>query len=373
MKQLQILLIGILTFFPIQTQALENYSKTENDSLSFKIGQILMVGFRGLELSDTSAIVRDIQQQHLGGVILFNYDVPLKSSVRNIESKAQVTRLVESLASYSKVPLFVAIDQEGGKVQRLKASYGFQDVPSQQHIAELKNLDSTRFYANVTARQLSNLGINVNFAPVVDLNVNPENPIIGKLGRSFSADPEMVIEQSHAVIEVFHKNGILSAIKHFPGHGSSTSDSHLGVVDVSNTWQADELLPFEALCQKGLPDMVMTAHIFNRNLDSEFPATLSKSILQSQLREACNYDGVVVSDDLQMKAISKHYGLKETIKLCLNAGVDLLLFANNSTFDDKIVEKAQAIIKTLIETDQVPMERINEAFERVWRLKKKLQ
>jgi beta-N-acetylhexosaminidase len=195
------------------------------DSLDFKIGQMLLVGFRGLSVSDTSAIVRDICERHIGAVILFDYDVPSKTALRNIQSPSQVAALCQSLQHFSRMhsslPLLIAIDQEGGKVSRLKERYGFTPTVSQAYLGTLNQLDSTRFYARKTAEQLAALGINLNFAPCVDVNLNPQNPIIGAKERSFSSDPAIVTQHALAVIEEHRQRNILTAIKHFPGHGSS--------------------------------------------------------------------------------------------------------------------------------------------------------
>ncbi|HPQ44918.1 MAG TPA: glycoside hydrolase family 3 N-terminal domain-containing protein, partial [Syntrophales bacterium] len=239
---------------------------TGNESLDTKIGQMIMIGFRGLSVDETSPVIVDIQKRHIGGVILFDYDVPSKSPVRNIESPPQVKSLVKALQEASTLPLFIAIDQEGGRVSRLKEKFGFAPTVSEQYLGSINDCDVTRQHSETTARTLADLGINVNFAPVVDLDRNPGNPVIGKLERSFSSDPNTVVKHSIICIEMLHKHGILSAIKHFPGHGSSSADSHKGFVDVTESWSADELKPFDAIIQSGICDMVMTAHIFNARL-----------------------------------------------------------------------------------------------------------
>ncbi len=373
MKFLPRVLLTILFLSSFSELKAWSFDSEANDSLDLKIGQMLMAGFRGLELNSASQIVRDIKEHHLGGVILFDYDVPAKSPVRNIASKKQLRSLVEFLHKQSRLKLFVAIDQEGGKVRRLKQKFGFKALPSQQRIAEINHKDTTEFYAAQTAVELKDMGINLNFAPVVDLNLNPENPIIGKLGRSYSHNIDTVVFHSRLTLNVFSENGIFGAIKHFPGHGSSQSDSHLGVVDVTKSWQPIELDVFKRLIAQETVDMVMTAHIFNQHLDPDYPATLSKATIQRRLRDELRFSGVVISDDLQMKAISSQYGLQETIRLAILAGVDVLLFANNSIFDPLVVQKAHAIIKKLVETNEVPMTRINESFNRIMRLKTQLK
>lgn len=365
----------VLASLPLAVLSAQTSRPSLPDSLDFKIGQMLLVGFRGLSLSDTSAIVRDIRERYLGAVILFDYDVPSKSFGRNIESPKQVRALCRALQDMSRkhtaLPLLIAIDQEGGKVARLKEKYGFKPTVSQAYLGMLNRLDSTRKYARKTAMQLAALGINLNFAPCVDVNLNPQNPIIGGKERSFSSDPAVVIAHARAVLAEHRKAKILTAIKHFPGHGSSAADSHLGLVDVTKHWQSVELLPFQTLIAEQATDMVMTAHIYNAEWDT-LPATLSKRVLTTLLRDSLKFQGVIVSDDMQMKAIAAHYGLEEAIKLALQAGVDMLTFGNNLDYDEQIAEKAVAIIKNLVATGEISPERIEASYQRILALKKRV-
>lgn len=350
-------------------------SKSENRTqipLDVKIGQMLKIGFRGMEVADTNHIVRDIKKYHLGGVVLFDYDVPRDTAFRNIKSPEQVQKLVSNLKQLAKKPLIVSIDQEGGRVVRLKPKYGFPETVSAQYLGNLNNTDSTRYYARQTAETLADLGINVNLAPVVDVNVNPNNPIIGGIERSFSGDPQTVVHHASTYIKTLHKYDILTVLKHFPGHGSSEKDSHLGVVDVTDTWSEKELVPYRQLIDSNLVDAVMTAHIFNAKLDSTYPATLSKPTITGILRDRLGFEGVIISDDLMMGAIRKEYGLKTTIKQALHAGVDILSFANNSVYDADIVPKAHTIIKELIEEGAVSRDRIDQSYQRIMKMKKQL-
>ncbi len=346
---------------------------SENATLDVKIGQMIMIGFRGLSVDDKSPVVADIRKRKIGGVILFDYDVPSKSPIRNIESPHQVHSLVTSLQGASSIPLFIAIDQEGGRVSRLKEKFGFPPTVSEGYLGKIDDCEVTKRYTERTAETLADLGINVDFAPVVDLNINPENPVIGKLERSFSADPDIVARHSIVYIEALHKYGILSAIKHFPGHGSSSSDSHKGFVDVTESWSPDELKPFETIIQSGICDMVMTAHIFNAKLDPLWPATLSHKIIGGILRDDMGFDGVVVSDDMQMDAIRSFYGLERAITMAIGAGCDMLIFANNSIFDEDIATRATGVIQKLVTAGEIQSERIDESYRRIMRLKKKLK
>jgi len=371
----RILVIFCTLFFVVatSTSCYSRVLKQENESLDVKIGQMILIGFRGFSVDEQSPIIQDIRRWHIGGVVLFDYDVPLKRPIRNIASPQQLQTLTASLQKASSIPLFIAIDQEGGKVNRLKEKFGFPPSVSEQYLGSRNNVDVTKHYTIQTARTLLSNGINLNFAPVVDLNMNPDNPVIGKLERSFSDKPVVVIEQATTMIDIFHEYGILSAIKHFPGHGSSTADSHKGFVDVTNTWSAIELEPFKALIKAGKCDMIMTAHVFNETLDPKWPATLSYNILTEILRHGLHYDGVIISDDMQMKAISSFYGLETAITMALLAGIDILVFPNNSVFLEDIAARAITIIKSCVSRGIISENRIKESYRRIMKLKKRIK
>jgi beta-N-acetylhexosaminidase len=330
---------------------------------------MLMIGFRGLAVNDDHFVVRDIQERNLGGVVLFDYDVPSQSPVRNVESPAQVKALVASLQARANTPLLVAIDHEGGALTRLKESYGFPPTDSHQALGEKDDIATTRAQATEMARTLTELGINLNLAPVVDLNANPDNPIIAKYERSFSADAETVVRHAQAFIEAHHTHGVNCTLKHFPGHGSSTGDTHAGWVDVTDTWSRAELEPYAAIIEAGLADGVMTAHVFNAGLDADHPATLSRSTITSILRGELGYDGVVISDDMQMGAIADHYGFETAVQKAIEAGVDILAFANNSVYEKDVVARAATQLLRLVETGIVDETRIDASYRRIQRLK----
>jgi beta-N-acetylhexosaminidase len=348
-------------------------SAEETQGLDVKIGQMIMVGFRGLAVSDDDPIARDIRLRHIGGVILFDYDVPARAYGRNIESAKQLEVLTSSLQRQASIPLFIAVDQEGGRISRLKEKKGFPPTASQKQLGAAGNLKKTGMQAEVTAKTLAGLGINVNFVPVVDLDINPENPIIGKLERSFSRDPVMVTRHAQAVIDAHRRYGVLTAPKHFPGHGSAAGDTHEGLVDVTARWSAAELEPFRSLIRQQKADMIMTAHIFNGKLDPVWPATLSPAILTGLLRREMTFDGVVISDDMQMKAIASRYGLETAIGQAILAGVDILLFANNSVYEEDIAARAITTIRSLVEKGDIPRERIDASFRRIMKLKERLK
>lgn len=344
----------------------------EDPSIDFKIGQMLKAGFRGLTIEESTHIIRDIEDYYLGAVVLFDYDVPTRTPVRNVQSPNQLRELISDLQDHAATPLLVTIDQEGGRVDRLKPDYGFPQSVSAQFLGDTDNEDTTNMYGEITAQVLKDLGINTNLAPVVDVNLNPENPIIGTIERSFSADPEKVTEHAQLFIRSHHKHGVLTTLKHFPGHGSSKADSHLGLVDVTGVWSEDELIPYRNLIESGDVDIIMTAHIFNENWDSEYPATLSNYVIDGILRDQLGFDGVIFSDDMQMDAVRSYYGLETAIEKTINAGVDVLGFANNSIYDEDIIPTAHGIIKKLLEEGRVTEERIDESYQRIRQLKKRI-
>ena len=341
------------------------------DSLSVKIGQMLMIGFRGLSIAEAPQVAADIGERHIGGVVLFDYDVPSHTPSRNISSPEQLARLTLELQKTTNIPLLIAIDQEGGKVNRLKPARGFPPSLSAAHLGELNNPDSTRAAARQCARTLKAMHISLNLAPVADLNVNPDNPVIGKIGRSFSADPAVVTSNITLTCSAYREEGIIPALKHFPGHGSSTTDTHLDFTDITDSWSEKELEPYRALIAAGYRDPIMTAHVFNSKLDPLYPATLSKAVLDSLLRGKLGFKGVIVSDDMQMKAIADRYGLETAIQLAIEAGVDILLFGNNTSYDPEIASKATAIIHSLLQKKIITEDRIDCSYRRIMELKKR--
>jgi beta-N-acetylhexosaminidase len=341
-------------------------------SLRDKIGQMLLVGFRGLTVEEGTSIVADIRDSALGGVLLFDYDTPTATPVRNVASPLQLTALVAGLQAAAPTPLIVAIDEEGGLVARLDQRHGFPSTVSAQAMGARNDPAYTRQQAGAMANTLRSVGINLNLAPVVDLNVNPSNPIIGSLGRSFSADPAIVTEQATAFIEAEHALGVKCTLKHFPGHGSSTGDTHLGVVDVTGTWSPVELEPFKNLLSAGLPDAVLTAHVFNAKLDPKYPATLSQATITGILREQLGWDGVVLSDDMQMGAIRDAFGYPDALRLAIAAGIDILTIANQQVFEEGIVGHTIDLIEQMVGSGQIDADRIDGSYRRIQAFKANL-
>ncbi len=340
-------------------------------TLEEMIGQMIMIGFRGLEVNSSSDIVKDINKYHIGGIILFDYDVPSKSSPRNIVDPIQTKKLIHDLKELTTDDLFVAVDSEGGLVNRLKPKYGFAQINSAQKMGEGEPED-TYTQAMALGLELAYLEINTNFAPVVDVNVNQDNPVIGKIERSFSEDPQKVYEHAGYFIDAMHQYNIISALKHFPGHGSSTQDSHIGLVDITGTYQEQtELYPYQKLIEDGKADIIMTAHVMNRDIDPSNPATLSEKFLQQILRQRLGYEGVIISDDMQMGAIVENFGFETAIRKAINAGCDILIFSNNgSEYENDIAKKAFEAIMAAVEENEIDKENIVSSYGRIMKLKK---
>ena len=330
-----------------------------------------MAGFRGLTADENSEIAEEIKSGKVGGIILFDRDVSMESDIRNIESPAQVKKLISQLKGFAPTPLFVAVDQEGGNVCRLKERHGFKPTVSLEYIGQQDDIELTRKYARETAETLYDAGFNINLAPCVDLNLNPENPIIGSKGRSISKEVDKVVKHAAVTIDEYRKKNIIAALKHYPGHGSSTVDSHHGFVDVTDIWQLRELSTFRDLIEMDKADMIMTAHIFNSNYDKRFPTTLSKGWITGILRYGLDFKSVVISDDMQMKAITNDYRLEEAIELAVNAGVDILVFGNNVDYHPEIIPLVNDIIRRLVRVNRIRIERIENSFNRIMKLKEK--
>jgi beta-N-acetylhexosaminidase len=336
-------------------------------SLREKIGQMIMIGFQGTELHDNSYLMRDITVNQVGGVVFFNQlreDRLLADVPAGFREKLR-TRIT-ALKDAAKTSLFVAIDQEGGTVSRLKEEYGFPPTISAQALGLKNNPDLTYSYAKSSAVMLRQLGINLNLAPVVDLNRNPDNPVIGQMERSYSADPEIVVRHALRFIEAHREQGILCVLKHFPGHGSSTDDSHHDAVDVSSTWSPQELLPFQRLINAGHADAIMTAHIYNSRIDEKKPATLSAKFIDGLLRGDLNFSGLVITDDLLMNGLKKTHSFDSTIIDAVNAGADILLFVDSR---QNVVPDVIRVIEQGVRTNKIDIKRIEKAFSRIIKTK----
>ena len=348
-------------------------------TLRNKIGQMLVMGFNGTEINDNSPVAQWLSSDGLGGVLLFDKDLATGLYGKNLKNQAQINQLINKLNYYSNrspkyenLPLLTAIDYEGGAVDRLtnidncKPTLKASDLallPEEELIEELTKMALT----------LKSLGFNLNFAPVVDLSLNNHEGIIGKLGRSFSANPDQVAQVASKFVEIFSHYGIGCSYKHFPGHGSAVGDTHEGFVDVTESFNVEELGPYYRLLKdQDKPVMVMTAHVINRHLDAQgLPATLSYKILSGLLRQTMGYDGVIISDDLQMHAIASHYSLEEALALTINAGSDMLIFGNQlgSITAPELID----CIEQLVLDKKVDSQRVDEAYKRIIHFKQQIR
>jgi beta-N-acetylhexosaminidase len=358
-QKLAALLASFVLLFAVMAAA--KSAKVQPPSLEEMIGQMVMVGFHGTAPEDEWPVQLNTQIEAglVGGVIFYGY---------NIIDPDQTRTLIASLHERASAPgLWMALDQEGGQVQRLTATKGFNDYHSAAEVAATLSASEAHEHYRQMACEVRDFGFNFNFAPVVDLHLNPDSPAIGGLDRSFGAAVEPVVSYAAEAIKAHHGCGVLTSLKHFPGHGSAGSDSHKGLTDVTETFQPVELAPYEALIAQGLADSVMIAHVIDRRIDT-LPASLSKAHID-RLR-GMGFSGVVISDDLQMGAIANYFDFEETVLHAIEAGNDLLIFSNYFDPDPEIPHKVQRIVKEAIAAGRISRERIEESYRRVVALKK---
>ena len=331
-----------------------------------RIARLLVVGFRGLNVEAEDWISSNIAVDGLGGVILFDKDAT--QARRNIRSPRQVTGLIADLKALAPGrELILAIDQEGGNVNRLSPAYGFPALESEAAIGG-KGDAAVEAWADGLVATLAEVQVNLNLAPVVDLNVNPKNPAIGALGRAFSADAGVVARDAAIELQAHRDRGIRTALKHFPGLGSATANTDFGVSDVTATWSQEELSPYRDLLAQGLVDVIMAGHLVNGQIDPAAPASLSRGTVTDLLRDELGWDGPVITDDLQAGAITKAFGADDAIALAIEAGNDLLLFANQQVYDADIVPKTLDLIEGFIAGGRITEARIDRSYGRVSRL-----
>ena len=341
---------------------------TPGIALRERIAGTIVVGFRGSTLDDAAWLRTALAETGLGGVILFDRDQE-SGGRRNIVSPDQLTTLVSDVrAAAGGRAIVVSVDQEGGVVTRLSPAHGFPAVASEADIGAAGDVAAARSWGRGIAETLAAVGIDLNLAPVVDLDVNPTSPAIGALDRSFSADPDVVVAMANAEIEAHRAAGVRTTLKHFPGIGSSTANTDFGVADVTDTWDRTELEPFRRLIEAGLADAIMAGHVVNRNLDPDHPASLSPAIVGDLLRGELGWDGPVVTDDLQAAAIDEAFGFEEAVVLALEAGNDVLLFANQQRYDDRIATRAIDAVVAAVDSGRLSEARIDEAWGRVQQL-----
>ena len=336
---------------------------------------MLMVGFKGDSVTDDCDAARYVRDLHVGAIVLFDIDVTGDATLgsRNITSKERLTRMTAQLQAWADYPLLIATDQEGGKVARLKPQYGFLPTVTAEYLGTTDSEDTTRYYASRLAREMRECGVNVNLAPVVDV-LNHDCAAVGHYLRCFSVDTDVIARHAGWFIDECHRQGVLCTLKHFPGHGNAIDDSHYGFVDVTNGWTEAELKPFESLVQAGKADLIMTAHLFNRYIDDEYPATLSAKTINGLLRGQLGYDGVVVTDDLYMQAIRNQYSIPTALELAINAGADLICVGNNIStgFEADRPFKLVDMIVTSVKEGRIPWERMEQSHHRLMKLQEKL-
>ena len=362
-------LLGLAQNGPASAQAIDAAPRPPNPSdssakvsvgptLDQIIGQMIIVGFNGVS-SDDPGVVRVLDwlgRGQIGGVILHR---------DNIVSMEQVQALTAELRIAGRrgpgLMPFIMVDQEGGKISRLLLRNGFIPLPSAQAVARSDPEEAYKRY-RASAAEMARAGINVNLGPVVDLNVNPRNPIIGRLQRSFGNDPATVVQYAQSFIDAHHAEHILTVAKHFPGHGSSFGDSHLGAVDVSTTWKLEELAPYTNIH----PDMVMVGHIKLRTLDDQdVPASLSPDIIGNLLRKTLRFDGIVIADDLDMRAISSMFPRVDAAIRALAAGNDLILVSSLGDTDPSLPLSVIHAAQRAVQAGKLSQDGLRASYNRI--------
>jgi beta-N-acetylhexosaminidase len=331
------------------------------NTITEQTGQMLMAGLKGTSLDKDA---EDLICNHkIGGFILFG---------RNFENPSQLCDFIcdlqaLSISKGSGLPLFISVDQEGGRVARLKDP--FTEYPYAGVLGIAKSEELAYNFGSALAKELLAVGINMDFAPVLDVNSNPANPIIGD--RAFSDDPEWVARLGSAFVSAFNDEGILPVGKHFPGHGDTTLDSHLDLPYVNrdvNSLEKIELHPFSKVLNNGL-DIVMTAHVIYPAWDEKYPATFSKKILGDILRKRFEFDGIIISDDLEMKAIDDHYAFHSIPEMGVDAGIDIFLVCHDT---DRIRTLHDLLIKG-VDNGNISKDNVLKSSDRIARIKNKLK
>ena len=332
------------------------------------IGQMIMVGFRGTSArsAGVKAVGRQLRDGLIGGVMLLEHNITGRKQLRAL------TRFLKQAATGRPPPL-IAVDQEGGWVQRLKRRNGFASTRSARSVAANYSADKARnvVYAKM-ADQLADTGINLNFGPVVDLDITgARNPIIGRVRRSYGRDPDVVLSYAQGFIDAHRARQIVTAAKHFPGHGSSLTDSHKGFTDISRTWTENELIPYRRLAQKNGVAMVMVGHLYHPAFSDGpgQPATLSAKAIRDWLRRRLGFKGVVITDDMEMGAIRKNFRFRDAVVRAVTAGNDILLYANTAKSDPNLALRIHAVIQRAVASGVIPKQRIEEAYRRIMAMK----
>lgn len=352
-------------------------------TLEQKIGQMVMMGFAGAESDDDGVrqTLEHVRAGRLGGVILYRY---------NLIDREQVAALTGAFAAAqapADPPLLIALDQEGGRVQRLSSRNGFRDHPSAQAVAATMTPAQALDMYRDQARMIADAGFNLNMAPVVDLHhlpgsgEAPGSPVIGGLERSYASEPATILRYAEAAIEAHHEAGVLTALKHYPGHGLARGDTHQGLVDITDSYDPLERAPFRALIQRGKADAVMGAHLVHRHIDPVFPVTLSDAYLEPMLRGEDGFNGVIITDDLFMGAIQLYHSFDEIVLRAIAAGNDLLIFSNNPAAAPEIPgfqprhdlpERVIEVVMAAIARGELTAARIDASYQRLSAMRQRL-
>lgn len=332
------------------------------------VGSLIMIGFRGQSPNDPGSqlLASALKDRRIGGVLTVK---------RNFGDGQAAKLLATGLqgASPDGLPVLIGIDQEGGLIQRLGPAQGWKPMPSAEAIArDLSPAEAEALYRRV-ACTLRHWGFTYNLGPVVDLVRQPDNPVIVKLHRSFGSQAKIVAAYAASAVRAHRACGVLTALKHFPGHGSSLHDSHKGLTDVTNLWHPEEMDPFALLIRQGLADSIMTAHISHAHVDPDLPASLSPIFIGDVLRQTLGYQGLVISDDMTMGAIADHYGSVEAAVQALRAGADMVMVATPIDEIPELPEQIIAGILAAIEAGTLDWARIEQAFARVQAARASLQ
>lgn len=353
------LFLSIFSGFPAMAASLEEMA-----------GQMILVGFQGdsLDASGVAAVRADIAAGRIGGVMY------LRNNVRSLDVVRQMNSAFLE-ATRGLAPL-IALDQEGGSIERLTEAVGFREIASAERMAATQSPEQARQTYSSMALDLAALNFNLNLGPVVDLNLNPDNPIIARYGRSFGADATRVSQYATSFISAHRAAGVLTALKHFPGHGSSRADSHKGFVDITRYWQPEELLPYRNLIGAGMVDMVMSAHLYHEQFagssGAQLPASLSPNWITGVLRSQLGYNGVVISDDMEMGAIRQQFSFEDSIVLAVRAGTDILLFSNTARYRRGLPAEIVDVLVRTARADPEFQARIEESYARIVALKSRL-
>ena len=358
-------------FFIFLSCSLTVYADQQSDQLlQNKIDQLFIVGFRGTNFETAPEAQKILSETNVGGVILFDYDTPTKVYDRNIKTKSQTTALIKDLQSNAKTLLFISIDEEGGKVSRLKKVPGFVTTLSAEKLS-LKSDTQVQSLAKGLSKILSGYGFNMDFAPVLDVNVNKKSPSIGAVGRSFSHLQSVVARKAIAFSKGLEQSSIIPVGKHYPGHGSAIGDTHKGFVDITKTFKQYELVTFKKACESGIP-AIMVGHLYDANVDALYPATLSKAHIDRLKNDLGCTSQLIITDDIDMKALTDQYSRHDVLVNALNAGIDIVIASNNiSTYNPNQFFVDRKIVFDAVKAGEISETRIVEAYTKVTQLKQK--